>query len=173
MSYSLFPDTLPADQERRFMTKKTLSKQPLFQNATGPVTIPLTNDYLFKAMLQENRNVLKALVCSLLHFSPSQVKDATITNPIILGERVSDKMIILDVNISFNNGSRLNLEMQVVNEHNWPERSTIYACRNFSKLNKGSKYNDLKPVYQIGFLDYTLFPDHYLLLYHFVAVFSK
>ena len=160
MSYSLFPDTLPADQERRFMTKKTLSKQPLFQNATGPVTIPLTNDYLFKAMLQENRNVLKALVCSLLHFSPSQVKDATITNPIILGERVSDKMIILDVNISFNNGSRLNLEMQVVNEHNWPERSTIYACRNFSRLNKGSKYNDLKPVYQIGFLDYTLFPDH-------------
>ena len=78
MSYSLFPDTLPADQERRFMTKKTLSKQPLFQNATGPVTIPLTNDYLFKAMLQENKNALKALICSLLHFSPSQVKDATI-----------------------------------------------------------------------------------------------
>ena len=160
MSYSLFPDTLPADQERRFMTKNALSKQPLFQNATGPVTIPLTNDYLFKAMLQENKNVLKALICSLLHYSPSQVKDATITNPIILGEHVSDKMIILDVNIIFNNGSRLNLEMQVVNEHNWPERSTIYACRNLSKLNKGSKYNDLKPVYQIGFLDYTLFPDH-------------
>ena len=160
MSYSLFPDTLPADQERRFMTKNALSKQPLFQNATGPVTIPLTNDYLFKAMLQENKNVLKALICSLLHYSPSQVKDATITNPIILGEHVSDKMIILDVNIIFNNGSRLNLEMQVVNEHNWPERSTIYACRNLSKLNKGSKYNDVKPVYQIGFLDYTLFPDH-------------
>ena len=48
----------------------------------------------------------------------------------------------------------------MVNEHNWPERSTIYACRNFSDLNKGEKYKDIKPVYQIGFLDYTLFPEH-------------
>ena len=143
------------------MTKKELrSKEQLFQNATGPVSIPLTNDYLFKALLQENKEVLKALICSLLHFSPSQVTDVNITNPIILGQRVTDKMIVLDINVIFNKGSRINLEMQVVNEYNWPERSTLYTCRNFSKQNKGTKYNNIKPVYQIGFLDYTLFPEH-------------
>lgn len=132
----------------------------IYQNASGPVTIRLTNDYLFKRMLQENTHVLKSLICSLLHFSPTQVRNATVTNPILPGTSVTDKTIFLDVHVVFNSGSRINLEMQVVNEHNWPERSTVYACRNLSKLNKGTKYNSIKPVYQVGFLDFTLFPDH-------------
>ena len=140
---------------------KTLTtKNEILKNATGPVTIRLTNDYLFKRLLQENSQVLKSLICSLLHFSPTQVKNVTITNPILPGESITDKTVILDVNVVFNNKSRINLEMQVVNELNWPERSTIYACRNFSKLNKGKKYSIIKPVWQIGFLDFTLFPEY-------------
>lgn len=131
-----------------------------YQHATGPIPTRLTNDYLFKALLQKNACVLKSLICSLLHYSPDHVKDTTITNPIILGEDITDKSVVLDVNVTFNSGSRINLEMQVVNEKNWPERSTYYACKNFTDLNKGEKYVFVKPVFQIGFLDFTLFKDH-------------
>ena len=41
--------------------------------ATGPVLIPLTNDYLFRALLQKNEHVLKGLICSLLHLQPDEV----------------------------------------------------------------------------------------------------
>jgi len=151
-----------ADLERSIMQNNQptiLSGTGIYQNATGPMRYRLTNDYLFKQLLQRNQHVLKALICSLLHFSPDQVADAIVTNPIILGEQITDKTIILDVNVVFNNGSRINMEMQVVNERNWPERSTLYACRNFADLNEGEKYKDIKPVYQVGFLDFTLFPE--------------
>ncbi len=135
-------------------------KNKTFQNATGSVSIPMTNDYLFKALLQKNSRVLKSLICSLLHFSPAQVKSVSVTNPIIPGEHITEKMIMLDVNVTFNNDSRINLEMQVVNEHNWCERSTYYACKNFTDLNQGDGYTSVKSTYQIGFLDFTLFPEH-------------
>ena len=41
--------------------------------ASGPVAIRMTNDYLFRALLQRNNKVLKGLICSLLHLSPKQV----------------------------------------------------------------------------------------------------
>lgn len=53
-----------------------------------------------------------------------------------------------------------NLEMQVVNEHNWQDRSLSYLCRSFDHLNNGDAYTQAKPAVQIGFLNFTLFPDH-------------
>ncbi len=136
------------------------NKEVIYQNATGPVRFKLTNDYLFKALMQENQNVLKHIICSLLYTTPDNVTDISIDNPIILGERIDNKDVILDINVSFNNGERINLEMQVVNEYNWPDRSTYYACRNYTVLNKGEDYDAAKPVYQVGILDFTPHPDH-------------
>ena len=84
----------------------------------------------------------------------------TITNPIILGESINDKDVILDVNLHLNNNRVVNLEMQVVNKFNWPERSTYYACRNYTALNKGDDYIQVKPVHQIGILNFTPLPEH-------------
>lgn len=50
--------------------------------------------------------------------------------------------------------------MQVVNEHNWPERSLSYLCRSFDGLNRGEDYLETKPVIQISLLDFTLFPEY-------------
>ena len=59
-----------------------------------------------------------------------------------------------------NDDTLINLEMQVANEHNWPERSLMYLCRAFDQLYRGQKYEDALPVYHIGFLDFTLFPEY-------------
>ena len=46
--------------------------------------------------------------------------------------------------------------MQVNNLHDWEERSLSYLCADFSQLNEGEPYKNVKPVLNIGILDYTL-----------------
>ena len=130
-----------------------------WHSATGPLAIPLTNDYLFRALLQRNNYVLKGLICSLLHLSPQEVSSVIINNPIILGESINDKTFFLDISITLNDHTLINLEMQVINEHNWPERSLSYLCRTFDNLNSGKDYSAVQPAIQIGLLDFTLFPE--------------
>lgn len=129
-------------------------------SATGPLNIPVTNDYLFRALLQRNNYVLKGLICSLLHLPYEEVKSVDINNPIILGESINDKSFFLDISITLNDHTLINLEMQVINEHNWPERSLSYLCRTFDNLNSGADYILVKPAVQIGLLNFTLFPDY-------------
>lgn len=130
-----------------------------WDNVRGPVSIRMTNDYLFRALLQQNNHVLKALVCSLLHLDEKTIKSVKITNPIELGETVESKNFILDISVELNNYTLINLEMQVINEHNWPERSLCYLCRAFDNLNHGENYQDVKPAIHIGILDFTLFHE--------------
>lgn len=119
--------------------------------AKGKIDYGLTNDYMFRAILQKSRKTLIGLASALLHLNPEDIKDIEITNPIILGESINAKTFILDVNILLNNSRMLNLEMQVNNLHNWENRSLCYLCSDFSQLNKGDAYEDIKPVINIGF----------------------
>ena len=129
-----------------------------YETATGRIEYPLTNDFVFRAILQRNKSVLIALICALLHL-PEEGVDAEITNPIELGAAFSNKDFILDIRVELSNGHLIDLEMQIANEHNWPERSISYAARSFDNLNAGDDYVNVMPVHSIGFLDFTLFPE--------------
>lgn len=130
-----------------------------FMEASGEIGYNMTNNYMFRYILQQNEKVLKGLICSLLHLKPEQIKEVEIKNPINLSGDVSGKEFILDINIMLNDDTLINLEMQVANEHNWPERSLSYLCRSFDQLYSGGKYEDVLPVIHIGFLDFTLHPE--------------
>ncbi len=132
----------------------------LFKNAHGPIPYNMTNDYMFRAVLQSNNKVLRGLICSLLHLDESQVQSVEITNPIILGNALTDKEVRLDIYVLLNNQCIINLEMQVSNQMNWPNRSLLYLSRSYDNLNHGSDYKDIIPAIHIGFLNYTLFPSH-------------
>ena len=136
------------------------ASEDLFQiPESGPLIVLMTNDYLFRALLQRNNKVLKGLICSLLHVREHDITSVIITNPIQLGRKFEDKDFILDVNVIMNHQKIINLEMQVINLHNWTDRSLCYLCRNFDQLKQGEPYQNVNPIIQIGFLDYTLFPD--------------
>ena len=62
-----------------------LTREELFR-LQGPLDIPMTNDYLFRALLQQNNLVLKALICALLHLDPKSVTEVSVENPIELGK---------------------------------------------------------------------------------------
>lgn len=126
----------------------------------GVVRYGMTNDYMFRAVLQSNNKVLRGLVCSLLHLQEEEIISVVVTNPIILGDAVTDKEFRLDINVLLNDSTLINLEMQVANRLNWCERSVAYLCRSFDSLEHGQDYSVAKPVIHIGFLDYTLFPEH-------------
>lgn len=130
------------------------------ESATGPVAIPMYNDYLFRALLQRNNRVLKGLICSLLRLDAEQVLTVSITNPIELGDTIDNRYFFLDVKVLMNNQTHINLEMQVINEQNWTDRSLSYLCRSFDHLEHNQDYRYVKPTIQIGLLNFTLFPEN-------------
>ena len=133
---------------------------PFRQNTHGNIPYTMTNDYMFRAVLQSNNKVLRGLICSLLHLTESEIHSVVITNPIVLGEAIESKELRLDVNVWLNNNTRINLEMQVANKLNWKDRSLLYLCRSFDNLRHGQDYLEIQPTIHIGFLNYTLFKDN-------------
>ena len=136
------------------------SQQNTFQDATSKIDYTLMNDYMFRAVLQENVIVLKGLICSLLYLHPDDVKTVTIMNPIELGKGYDDKTFVLDVKALLNDETVINIEMQVVNQGFWTNRSLSFLCSIFENLKHGEDYSQVKPAYHIGILDFSPFPDY-------------
>ena len=147
------------NQTTEYINNATPQTSSDWKQATGEINIKLVNDYLFRALLQKNNRVLKGLIASLLHMKMEDIQSVIIKNEIILGKHIPDKAFILDIRVLMNDNSIINLEMQVVDQCNWVERSMSYLCRCFDNLSKGDDYINAKPVVQIGLLDYTLFPN--------------
>lgn len=82
-----------------------------------------------------------------------------VINPIEPGASIGDKDFVLDIKVLLDDRAIINLELQVINQHNWPERSLSYLCRAFDNLNPGEGYQMVKPVVHIGLLDFTLFRE--------------
>ena len=129
-------------------------------DSQGDLPFHMWNDYLFRALLQVNSEVLKAFVCSLLYLEPQEVTSIAILNPIVLGDAIDDKTYILDIFVEVNGRTRLNLELQVINERNWPERSLCYLCRTFDSMNRGENYRNARTAIQIGIVNFTLFEQN-------------
>ena len=89
-----------------------------YETASGPIPYNMTNDYMFREILQKNEFVLRGLIGALLHLDQREIISVEITNPIITGEQIDNKTFALDINVVLNNNICLNLEMQVVNPFN-------------------------------------------------------
>ncbi len=124
------------------------------KDATSKLDNCLTNDCMFHVIFQKNQKVLRGLCASLLHMYPEEIRSTEVLNPFEFKTMPTDKTFILDLKVMQNDNRILNSEVQVVDEKDWPERSLTYACRTFDQLKKGESYLDIKPVRQIGFLDY-------------------
>ena len=131
----------------------------LYLSAHGPIPYNLMNDYMFRVVLQENKFVLQGLIGSLLRLDQVDIRSVEIKNPIKLGEQIDDKTFVLDIEILLNNNTCLNLEMQVLNEGDWVDRSLSYLCRAYDDLQHGEDYSEAKCVIHIGILDFTLFKE--------------
>lgn len=136
---------------------------------TGKLKYPLTNDFMFKAVMQRNETALKGLLCALLNMQMEDITSIRILNPIEIGGMIDEKMMMLDLKLELNDSRILDVEMQVIDEGNWPERSLTYLCRSFDQLEKGEEYIEVKETIHIGILNFTPkgFPEKLYLDYYF------
>ena len=149
------------------MTKEKKKKMDwLF---TGKLEYRLTNDFMFKAVLQENETALRGLLCALLGMEAERIKTVRVMNPIEIGKKVEDKLMMLDLKLEMNDDCIMDIEMQILDKGNWPVRSLAYLSRSFDQLEKGDSYEKVKETIHIGILDFTPegFPDRLYLDYYF------
>ena len=130
-----------------------------WKTLSGKIPFRMTNDYLFRAVTQESKTALRGLLSAILHIRQEDISFLEIMNPIVLGQAIDDKEFILDVKITMNNNTIIDLELQVINYHNWPDRSLQYLCRVFNSLKQGQDYDETIAVIHIGILDFDLFPE--------------
>ena len=114
-------------------------------------------DTLFKMLFVQYPELLKKLVAELLGISLESIERFTIHNPEMPPENLGDKFCRLDINMMVN-GQRVDLEVQVNDEGDYPERVLYYWAREFSSaLATGQGYAALPRTIVISIMDFDLF----------------
>ena len=158
--------------EPHYISLAELQSRPLppgFDTASGPLEYTLLNDLMFRIVFEANQEALKSLLCSLLHLKERDIVKLEIKNPIRLGKRVKEKNYIYDIYLLLNNQKKIHLELQVLRQDFWADRSLCYLCRDFGDLNAGDSYDQVKPLIQIDLLDFDLYKGskEFYSVYHF------
>ncbi len=114
-------------------------------------------DTLFKMLFVKYPELLKELVANLLGISSGSIGQFTIKNPEMPPENLGDKFCRLDINMTVN-GQQVDLEVQVSNEGDYPERVMYYWAREFSSaLQAGEGYSRLPRTLVVSIIDFMLF----------------
>ena len=116
--------------------------------------LPLTDDYIFKRVFayKGNESVLKDFLEALLKI---EIKGIKITNPEIIPYEKGEKRGLLDIKAEINDGTMLDVEMQMKNERNTEERATEYMGKMISEqLQVGEDYQNLKKSIVIFITNY-------------------
>ena len=132
---------------------------PGFETVSGSLDYTLLNDLMFRMVFEANQDGLKSLLSALLHLKESEIIKLEIKNPFRFGNRVDEKKYIYDIYLLLNNKQKIHLELQVLSQSFWTDRSLCYLCRDFGDLNSGESYKAVKPHIQIDILDFSLFED--------------
>ena len=115
------------------------------------------NDILFKMLFVKHPGLLKKLVAELLEIRFESIERFEITNPEMPPERLGDKFCRLDINMTVD-GRRVNLEIQVRDEGDFPERSLFHWAREYSTaLAEGGDYSVLPRAIIISIVGFRLF----------------
>ncbi|MFR9265350.1 MAG: Rpn family recombination-promoting nuclease/putative transposase [[Clostridium] innocuum] len=115
-----------------------------------------SNDLFFKYTLsREDEGSVYARNTIIQRATGIRVKESTVLNPNLDPGIIGKKRIILDVHVKDEMNRHFNIEMQTTYKGIAEMmRFEFYGARALNnQLNSGKKYKDLKPVYQIIFID--------------------
>ena len=114
-------------------------------------------DTLFKMLFVKYPDLLKKLVAELLKIQYESIEEFQIRNPEMPPESLGSKFCRLDINMIVN-GQRVDLEIQVENEGNYPERTLFHWAREFSTaLPLGEDFFQLPRTIIISIINFKLF----------------
>ena len=105
----------------------------------------------------QHPDLLKRLVSELLRIRHESIEQFEITNPEMPPESLSGKFCRLDINMIVD-GQRVNLEIQVHDQGDYPERALFHWARVYSTaLPRGKDYLELPRTVIISIVDFCLF----------------
>jgi len=114
-------------------------------------------DILFKLLFVKHPDLLKRLVAQLLGIQLNSINQFEIRNPEMPPEMMGNKFCRLDIHMRVD-GQHINLEVQVENEGDYPERTLFYWARIYSNaLPAGGNYAALPRTIVISIIDFPLF----------------
>ena len=115
------------------------------------------NDTLFKVLFTQYQDLLKRLVAELLKITYESITEFTVNNSEIPPDVKGEKFCRLDINMTVN-GQRVDLEIQVADEGDYPERSLYYWAREYSSaLGEGEEYINLPRTIIISIIAFPMF----------------
>lgn len=120
-------------------------------------TLDPSLDVVFKLLFTsgpDSHEVLVALLTAVLRPRKPFAK-VTVRNPEIPRELLDDRGLVLDIFAEFEDGTRVDIEMQSERRPSFRRRALYYWARMFgSELERGDDYGRLRPAISVLFLGY-------------------
>lgn len=114
-------------------------------------------DYVFKKLFgsEANKSLLIDLLNAVLVESiPEPLDDIQILNPFNDKDSLDDKLSILDIKARDRTGRLYNIEMQMVDYAEYPNRVLYYWARLYQEqLHEGDDYDQLRPTFAISIVN--------------------
>ena len=121
------------------------------------LTYTFKSDILFKMVFVKYPHLLKAFIAVILQIPVESISEFKILNSEMTPETIEGKFCRLDINMTVN-GQQVDIEIQVTNEGNYPERVMFYWARDYSSaLPAGGNYSALPRTIIISIIDFELF----------------
>lgn len=118
--------------------------------------IPLKYDFCIKEIM-DNEIVRKHFISDVLEIPLKDIKSVQIVNPFLWRRRKKEKLGILDIQLTMNDNTKINIEMQIKYHDHWENRTVFYLAKMFTAdLRSGEAYKRLKKCIAITILDFNL-----------------
>ena len=116
-------------------------------------------DFAFRELMEDDE-VRRYFICDALNMSVEQVKETRLGNSFLRRRRQKMKQGILDVKVLLQDGTRINLEMQLRRQKFWEKRSLYYLAKMYADiLFMGEHFDRLRRCVAISILDFNLTED--------------
>ena len=113
----------------------------------------LKNDYAFKRLLgvAENKPILQDFLECVLDYSSEEFEDIELLDKELKREQEDDKAGILDIQVRLKNGTRIDVEMQLIWDSSFVLRSIFYLSKMYiSDFKSGAPYSSLHKCVSIN-----------------------
>lgn len=109
-----------------------------------------------------SEDILIAFLNAMLQESlESPIASLQLEDPHLHREHANDKLSILDISATLGTGTKVNVEIQLNNNHDMMKRSLYYWGKLYtSQLQKGMSYSALRKTITINLLNFIMFLDH-------------
>ncbi|MDO9423733.1 MAG: Rpn family recombination-promoting nuclease/putative transposase [Methylobacter sp.] len=139
--------------------------------------LDVKTDFAFKKVFgsSDSKDILISFLNSVLEFDGGRkIKDLIIVDPYSIPLLKGMKDTYVDVKAELDGGSKVIIEMQVLNHEGLEKRILYNAAKNYSiQLKKGDAYHLLNPVIALTITDFTLFKNNEELITNFKLIEKK